>query len=62
VELLLPAIKSFYGSNGQMPTDPEQLRPYVTSDEQKKELELAIGRFKLMSDTDKADMRRELEK
>jgi hypothetical protein len=63
VDTLTPALKSFFSANnGQPPSDPAQLLPYLNTDEQRSELEKIIQRFKIMSPDDRLKMWQEAQK
>lgn len=62
LETLSPALNAYLASNGQIPTEPSQLLPYATTAEQKAQLEQIIQHFKVMSDSEKTDMKNAVEK
>ena len=62
-DTLTPALQSFYSANnGQMPSDPSQLLPYLTSQEQRTALDTISESFKSMSADDRSKMWAEAQK
>jgi hypothetical protein len=63
VDTLTPVLQSFASANnGQMPSDPAQLVPYLTTQEQRTELDKIGQRFKIMSPDDRNKMWAEAQK
>ena len=61
LEILGPALKAYFTNVGQAPTDPSQLLPFVTTPQQKAELEIIAQDLQTMSGEARASISNEIQ-
>jgi len=60
-DVMTPALQAFYAANGRVPSEPAELAPYLTTEEQRTFLDKFTRKFNTLSDADKAQTKKELE-